>query len=128
MKYLMYIGDYYKLKNLHTMRFSIVLLLGALLFGICTPNVSYAVANNASTSISAESNKEIKKAEKRQKKIDKKLDRFSKFITKKLGISETKYKALSNGLKVTLIVIGCIVTLLLIALLIYLLVIKPIIK
>ena len=109
------------------MRFSILLLLSAFIIGLCTPNVSYAAVNTA-TSISLETEKDVKKAEKRQKKIDKKLDRVAKMVTKRLGISEAKYKEMSTGLKVTLIVLASILTVLLIFSLIFFLIIKPIIN
>ena len=92
------------------------------------PSNSFAAVSNTATSISIENKKDVKKAEKRQKRIQKRADKLAKFVANKLGVSEAKYKEMSTGLKITLIVVASILTVAIIFTLIYLLIIKPIIN
>lgn len=110
------------------MRFSILLLLSVFLVGLSLPSTSFAAINNTATSISIENKKDVKKAEKRQKRIQKRADKLAKFVANKLGVNETKYKEMSTGLKITLIVLASILTVALIFSLIFFLIIKPIIN
>lgn len=105
------------------MKFQITLLLCFFMFGLATSNEAFAaVGNNVAVEINSKD--EAKKA-KKMARLEKRLDKMAKMVNKATGISEAKYKEMSTGAKVALIVSASLIFAIGIFLLIWLVILKP---
>ncbi len=105
------------------MKFQLTIVLGLLLFFIAPgPEAFAGVGINGSNKKEITSKKEIKKEAKipkKQARLDKRLDRLAKFVSRTTGMDEAKYKSLSEGARIGIIVGAILFTGLLIGLLIF---------
>ncbi len=109
------------------MKIQITLILAFFMFCLAPANEALAAASSAYTAAKSEkviSKKEAKQA-KKQVRLEKRLDRMAKFVSRTTGISEAKYKDMSTGARVALVVSISVVGAVLIFLLFWLLIWKP---
>lgn len=109
------------------MKIQITLILAFFMFCLAPANEALAAAGTAMTAVTTNKvvSKKAAKQEKRQARLEKRLDRMAKFVNRTTGISEAKFKDMSTGARIAIIVSVSVFTVILIFLLLWFLVFKP---